>query len=253
MANDAAEKYGGNGVFMKFIKPSPRFFIKMRVYLITEDFMMSPDIESSYEIIREIGSGGGGIVYFARHKNLGKWVVLKADKRPLSTSLEKLRREADMLKNLSQTYIPQVYDFIINEQDGHAYTVIDYVEGKSLKELQKEGYRFPQPLVIKWACQLLEALSYLHNHQENGEPHCILHGDIKPANIMLTPQGDIRLIDFNIALDMGDENAVWVKGSSRGYASPEQYGSSDDSKSLLSIWSPAVSTLYFQPCHAVLL
>lgn len=203
---------------------------------------MSPDIESTYEIVREIGSGGGGIVYLARHKRLSKWVVLKADKRPLSTSPEKLRREADMLKNLSQTYIPQVYDFIVDEEGGKAYTVIDYIEGKSLKELQEEGYRFPQPLVIKWACQLLEALSYLHKHEENGEPHCILHGDIKPANIMLTPQGDIRLIDFNIALDLGDESAVWVRGSSRGYASPEQYGSVD---------TPGFHTPGFQQTHTV--
>ena len=183
---------------------------------------MSPEIESTYEIIREIGAGGGGVVYLARHKRLEKWVVLKADKRPLTTDAEKLRREVDMLKNLSQTYIPQVYDFIIDEEAGTAYTIMDYIEGKDLNSLQKNGEKFSQPLVIKWARQLLEALSYLHNHKENGKPHCILHGDIKPANIMLTPQDDIRLIDFNIALDLGDENAVWVKGVSRGYASPEQ-------------------------------
>ena len=99
------------------------------------------------------------------------------------------------------------------------YTVMDFIEGESLDKPLKRGQRFPQAQVIGWACQLLEALCYLHSRP----PHGILHSDIKPANIMLTPQGDIRLIDFNIALALGEEGAVQV-GFSRGYASPEHYG-----------------------------
>ncbi|MDR2088940.1 MAG: PQQ-binding-like beta-propeller repeat protein, partial [Clostridiales Family XIII bacterium] len=81
------------------------------------------------------------------------------------------------------------------------------------------GERFTQPQVIEWARQLLEAVCYLHSRP----PHGILHSDIKPANIMLTPQGDICLIDFNIALALGESGAVAV-GRSQGYASPEHYG-----------------------------
>lgn len=178
---------------------------------------MSKIIASVYEIIQEIGSGGGGIVYLGRHLRLGKWVVLKADKRTISSKPEVLRREVDALKNLSHTYIPQVYDFV--EEDGVVYTVMDYIEGESLDKLLKRGERPSQPQVIKWACQLLEALSYLHSRP----PHGILHGDIKPANIMLTPEENICLIDFNIALALGEEGAVRV-GFSQGYASPEHYG-----------------------------
>lgn len=174
-------------------------------------------VAGTYEMIRELGSGGGGIVYLARHLRLGKLVVLKADKRTLSTKPEVLRREVDALKNLSHTYIPQVYDFIA--EDGVVYTVMDYIEGESFDKPLKRGERFPQPKVVEWACQLLEALRYLHSRP----PHGILHSDIKPANIMLTPQGDVRLIDFNIALALGEEGAVKV-GLSRGYASPEHYG-----------------------------
>ena len=178
---------------------------------------MSQIIASTYEILQEIGSGGGGVVFLGQHLRLGKQVVLKADKRTLSAKPEVLRREVDALKNLSHTYIPQVYDFVV--QDDTVYTVMDYIEGESLDKPLKRGQYFPQATVVAWACQLLEALCYLHNRP----PHGILHSDIKPANIMLTPQGDIRLIDFNIALALGEEGAVRV-GFSRGYASPEHYG-----------------------------
>lgn len=178
---------------------------------------MTQIIFNTYEVIRELGSGGGGVVYLARHTRLGKLVVLKADKRTLKAKPESLRREVDALKNLSHTYIPQVYDFFV--EDGTVYTVMDYIEGESLDKPLKRGERFSQADVIRWADQLLQAVVYLHGRP----PHGILHSDIKPANVMLTPQGDICLIDFNIALALGEEGAVRV-GFSRGYASPEHYG-----------------------------
>ncbi len=178
---------------------------------------MSQIIADIYEIDGKIGSGGGGIVYLGRHLRLQKPVVLKADKRTLNTKREALRREVDMLKNLSHSYIPQVYDFV--QDNGVVYTVMDYIEGESLDKVLKRGEKIAQADVIKWACQLLEALDYLHNIP----PHGILHGDIKPANIMRKPNGDICLIDFNIALALNEEGAVKV-GFSRGYASPEHYG-----------------------------
>lgn len=178
---------------------------------------MTQIIFNTYEIIEHIGSGGGGNVYLAKHLRLGKLVVLKADKRTLKTKPESLRREVDALKNLSHMYIPQVYDFFV--ENGTVYTVMDYIEGESLDKPLKRGERFEQSEVLKWTDQLLQAVVYLHERP----PHGILHSDIKPANVMLTPQGDIRLIDFNIALALGEEGAVRV-GFSRGYASPEHYG-----------------------------
>lgn len=178
---------------------------------------MQQVIAGIYEILQQIGSGGGGIVYLGRHLRLQKLVVLKADRRTLSTKPEALRREVDMLKGLSHRYIPQVYDFV--QEKGITYTIMDYIEGRSFDKILKEGTALSQPDVIRWSCQLLEALAYLHSRP----PHGILHGDIKPANIMLRPDGDICLIDFNIALALGENGAVKV-GFSRGYASPEHYG-----------------------------
>lgn len=178
---------------------------------------MSDTIAGLYEIEYQIGAGGGGVVYLGRHIRLNKMVVLKADKRKLSIGEDALRREVDLLKELSHTFIPQVYDFV--EENGTVYTVMDYIDGRSMNKVIADRVILPQKEVIRWACQLLEALVYLHGIP----PHGILHGDIKPANIMLRSNGDICLIDFNIALALGEEGAVKV-GFSRGYASPEHYG-----------------------------
>ncbi len=178
---------------------------------------MQQIVAELYEIEKKLGEGGGGIVYLGQHIRLKKPIVLKADKRRLNVGQEALRREVDLLKNLSQTYIPQVYDYV--EQDGVVYTVMDYIEGESLDRLIARGELPAQAELVQWACQLLEALVYLHERP----PHGILHGDIKPANIMRKPDGDICLIDFNIALALGEDGAVKV-GFSKGYASPEHYG-----------------------------
>ncbi len=174
-------------------------------------------IAGLYRIEKEIGSGGGGIVYLGKHVRLDKTIVLKADRRTLKAGMEALRREVDMLKELSNSYIPHVFDFI--EEDGVVYTVMDFIDGESLDRPLERKEKLSQPDIIRWACQLLEALNYLHTRP----PYGILHADIKPANIMLRPNGDICLIDFNIALALGEDGAVKV-GFSRGYASPEHYG-----------------------------
>ncbi len=180
---------------------------------------MSEIIDSTYEIIGELGAGGGGVVYLANHIRLGKKVVLKADKRNINTRTLLLRREVDILKELRHTYIPQVYDYFI--ENNTSYTVMDFVDGESLDKVLKREKKFPQPLVIKWAKQLLEALSYLHSPTHGDPPRGYIHSDIKPGNIMLRPNGDICLIDFNISLAIGIENVV---GRSEGYSSPEHYG-----------------------------
>lgn len=176
-------------------------------------------LASTYEILQKIGAGGGGEVYLAYHQRLGKKVVLKADKRSLSTRADLLRREADVLKNLNHPYIPKVYDIFVENET--VYTVIDYIEGESLDRPLKRGECFPQPQIVKWAMELLEALDYLHQPIHGDPPRGYVHGDVKPANLMLRSNGEISLIDFNIALAIGEETLI---GGSAGYASPEHFG-----------------------------
>ena len=176
-------------------------------------------IASTYEILEKLGAGGGGTVYLANHLRLGKKVVLKVDKRPITARPELLRREVDVLKHLSHAHIPQVYDFFVEEEN--VYTVMEYIEGESLDRPLKRGEKYPQPQVVKWAKQMLGALSYLHSPVHGDPPRGYVHSDIKPANLMRTPDNDVCLIDFNIALALGEENVI---GCSVGYASPEHYG-----------------------------
>ena len=180
---------------------------------------MSDIIASTYEIKEAIGSGGGGTVFLARHLRLDKDVVLKADKRKITTSPELLRREVNVLKNLRHANIPQVYDYFV--ENDTVYTVIDYIKGESLDKPLKRGEHFSQAQVIEWAKQLLDALVYLHSPTHGDPPKGYVHSDIKPANLIRMPNGDVCLIDFNIALAIGEENLV---GLSAGYASPEHYG-----------------------------
>lgn len=186
---------------------------------------MGKIIASTYEILDKIGAGGGGVVYLANHLRLNKKVVVKIDKRSIATDPELLRREVDVLKNLSHTYIPQVYDYFAEAEA--VCTVMDYVPGESLDKPLKRGERFSQPQIIEWACQLLEALDYLHHVDHGTENVGYVHGDIKPANIMRKPDNSVCLIDFNIALALGETSII---GCSPGYASPEHYGESFSSE-----------------------
>lgn len=165
---------------------------------------------NTYKIVRKLGEGGGGIVYLAYHTRLQKQVVLKEIKN--SQKIKNCRREVDILKGLHHTYLPEVYDFI--EIDGHLYTVLSYIPGKSFQQLVQEGHRFKQSQLRRWGMQLCSALDYLHNQKPP-----IIHSDIKPANIMVTPQGNICLIDFNISFFLDGTAMV---GYTHGYSSPEQ-------------------------------
>ena len=171
-------------------------------------------LNDTYSIVEEIGSGGGGVVYKAYHERLKTYVVVKQIREKVKGILES-RAEADILKRIKHTYLPRVYDFL--EVDGEIYTVMDYVPGRSLDKVLKEEKKIPQKQVLRWAEQLAEALDYLHNQTPP-----IIHSDIKPANIMLTPEENICLIDFNISLAF-DSNMKKSTGISGGYSPPEQY------------------------------
>lgn len=170
-------------------------------------------LRDTYDIEGQIGEGGGGSIYKAYHKRLQKEVVIKK-MHMRSRNMHKNRQEADILKNLRHSYLPQVLDFI--ETGDEVYTVIDFIPGESFQQLLDRHVQFSQDKIIKYASQLCEALIYLH-----GQKIPILHGDIKPANIMLTPADDVCLIDFNIS-GFFEQNEIMAIGYSKGYAAPEQ-------------------------------
>lgn len=170
------------------------------------------DILDTYEQPVEIGKGGGGTVYKSYHKRLRKDVVLKKINTQ-KVNRDAVRKEVDILKELSNRFIPQVYDFV--ETDSAIFTVMSFIPGRSFSQEMDAGRIFTREQIKKWAVQLLSALDYIHTRKP-----AVIHGDIKPSNIMLKPDGDICLIDFNISLHA---NETHINGFSPGFASPEQY------------------------------
>lgn len=166
----------------------------------------------TYDILEKIGEGGGGVVYRAYHKRLRKEVVLKRIINRSSNPL-KDRQEVELLKNLNHAYLPQVLDFL--DTDDGVFTVMSYIPGKSFQEVLQDGDRYTKEDLLKWALQLCSALNYLHTQKVP-----IIHSDIKPSNIMLKPDGDICLIDFNVSFFFHENS---VLGCTPAYTSPEQY------------------------------
>ncbi|MDO5291845.1 MAG: protein kinase [bacterium] len=175
---------------------------------------MFEQISDTYTVLGLIGSGGAGQVYKAYHKRLQKEVVIKKIHSNVQAYMN-VRAEADILKSLRHSYLPQVLDYLVI--DGEVYTVMDYIPGKSFEQLLSEGVRFYPKDVLKWARQLADAVAYLHAQQPP-----IIHGDIKPDNLMLMPNGDICLIDFNIS-GVQTGNKVYAVGYTDGYSPIEQY------------------------------
>jgi tetratricopeptide (TPR) repeat protein/tRNA A-37 threonylcarbamoyl transferase component Bud32 len=178
-------------------------------------------IDDRYEILKEIGRGGMSVVYLAMDNRLNKSLVVK-DIRKRSNSnnellINSLVVEANMLKKLDHGSLPKIYDII--ESEGDIYVVMDYIEGESLKERLKRDGKIPAKEVIEWAKQLSNVLGYLHSRK----PYPIIYRDMKPDNIMLTPEGKIKLIDFGIAREFKTENLSDTTNlGTKGYAAPEQ-------------------------------
>lgn len=169
-------------------------------------------INRTYLIADQIGQGGTGVVYRAWHVNLRKYVVLKKINLP-AMNAEALRRETDILKNLHHEGLPQVYDFFID--NGNIFTVMDYIEGTDLNHVRCGIRNIPEERLGGWLCQIAGILSYLHSRKEK-----VIHSDIKPGNVILTPDDTLCLIDFNISVS-GREYGK-IQGYSENFAAPEQ-------------------------------
>ncbi len=175
-------------------------------------FKQGEILNNTYQILEEIDQGGAGVIYLAYHLRLQKRIVVKKLKDSYVGRINE-RGEADVLKQLHHRYLPQVYDFVLRRQQ--IYTVIDYIEGQNLQKYIEQKIRFDEKQILLWMRQLCEVLEYLHSRKP-----AIIHSDIKPSNIMITPRGDICLIDFNISF--GNESQKGISGFSERYASPEQ-------------------------------
>jgi outer membrane protein assembly factor BamB/tRNA A-37 threonylcarbamoyl transferase component Bud32 len=183
-------------------------------------------IQGRYEINRVIGIGGMGAVYRVRDtrfKDAVKWDALKemiikfADNLDQQTRMRNFEREANLLASLNHPLIPKVNDFF--SEANRAYLVLDYIQGKNLEDVLMETTGFlDEQMVGGWALQICEVLDYLHSFR----PLPVIFRDLKPSNVMLTPQNQTMLIDFGIAKIIQPDRRDTMIGT-EGYSPPEQY------------------------------
>jgi serine/threonine protein kinase, bacterial len=184
-------------------------------------------LQSRYKLAREVARGGQGAVFEAVDMHTGRRVALKAVRleavagpQDYTDAAARIQHEAQMLGRLSHPHIVQVVDQF--EENGYPYVVMEYVEGQTLaRAIASAGGRLPETQAVYVACQLCEALSYLH-----GQAPPIIFRDVKPENVMVDTFQNVKLIDFGIARRYrpGARSDTQVYGSP-GYAAPEQYGS----------------------------
>ena len=179
-----------------------------------ETSQWAADLGSGYSSIRPLGEGGMGTLYRARKDSLDVDVVIKRVKQKFKGRMDE-RAEANILKTLKHKYLPRIYD-VIESPSGYVYTIMDMIPGENMQNYVKTHGPVSQKLAYRWACQLCEVIAYLHSQVPP-----ILHCDIKPSNIMITPNEDICVIDFNTSLVFS--KGVLAIGATPGYAAPEQY------------------------------
>lgn len=181
-------------------------------------------IDGKYEVLKQIGKGGMSVVYLSMDQRLNKqWAIKEIRKTSNGNKndivVNSLLAEANLMKKLDHPALPRIVDIIESEET--IYVVMDYIEGESLDRILNDNGPQSQEVVIEWAKQLCDALGYLHRQNPP-----IIYRDMKPANVMLKPEGNLKVIDFGIAREYKEANLAdtTVLGT-RGYAPPEQHGS----------------------------
>ncbi|HKD74765.1 MAG TPA: serine/threonine-protein kinase [Ktedonobacterales bacterium] len=193
-------------------------------------------VYDQYQIKRVLGSGGMGTVYLAIDTSFpdGRPCAIKETPTPIGDAptpqqlaqMKGLRMEADIMSKLRHPSIPQVYNFFAWER--HHYLVMEYIEGETLSDklrhhLKATGTGFDEYVVLHWAIHLCELFSYLH-HQNPP----IIYRDCKPDNLIVTPNNELKLIDFGIARRLLSQEMKMTQIGTTGYAAPETYSGYGD-------------------------
>lgn len=180
--------------------------------------MIGTMLGDRYELIEKIGEGGMAEVYKAKCHKLNRFDAVKILKKEYSADSElvdKFKKEATAIANLSDNNIVNIFD--VGTQDEINYIVMEYVKGKTLKQIIKENGNIPYKVAIDIAIQIAKALDCAHRNN-------IIHRDVKPQNILVTEEGVVKVTDFGIAKSPDSAtiaNSKRILGSAH-YFSPEQ-------------------------------
>src|SRR5512133_636417 len=177
-------------------------------------------LHKRYRIVEILGQGGMGSVYRAVDENLGVDVAVKENLFTTDEYARQFRLEAVILANLRHPNMPRVTDHFVIVGQGQ-YLVMDYIEGEDLRQRMERVGILPEEEVILIGAAVCDALSYLGTRKTP-----IIHRDIKPGNVKITPQGQIFLVDFGLAKTMQGSQATTTgaRAMTPGFSPPEQYG-----------------------------
>jgi len=183
-------------------------------------------LEDKYRIVNLLGNGGWGYVYLAENIRLGnRWAIKEID-LCRSEQLD-LLAEPEILKKMNHSSLPRIIDILRN--DSFLYIVEDYFEGERLSRLIELRTACHEGNAVRWAGQLCRILIYLHSFK----PYPVIYRDMKPDNIIIDADNNVKLVDFGIAREFkpgrsGDTTFI----GTRGYAAPEQFcvGSQSDER-----------------------
>ena len=180
-----------------------------------------------YRLLDQLGQGGMGTVYLAQDLRFRqRYVALKENLDVTPDAQAQFRLEAELLATLRHPHLPNVTDHFVTP-GGRQFLVMDYVEGQTLTEHVQQRGPLSEAQALTWAGQVLDALAYLH-----AQTPPIIHRDVKPDNVRLTPDGEAVLVDFGVAkyLIPGQQTATVARAGSPGYAPPEQYAGGTDAR-----------------------
>jgi len=186
-------------------------------------------LDGKYELLKLIGRGGMSKVWLAMDTHINKqWAVKEIDKtsNEYRKTVDETRtlREIEIMKKLDHPSLPRIVD-IIDRKDALCI-VMDYIEGESLHQILKTRGVPSQETVVSWMLDICDTLSYLHSFDPP-----IIYRDMKPANVMLTRDQRIKVIDFGIAKDYKEGYEDTQPLGTRGYASPEHFSKHTDVRS----------------------
>jgi eukaryotic-like serine/threonine-protein kinase len=177
-------------------------------------------LHNRYRIVDILGQGGMGSVYRAIDENLGVEVAVKENLFTTDEYARQFRLEAVILAGLRQPNLPRVTDHFVVGSEGQ-YLVMDYIEGEDLRQrMERVGTISDEDAVIVGAA-ICDALGYLHTRKPP-----ILHRDLKPGNVKISPDGQVYLVDFGLAKIVrgGQQTTTGARAMTPGYSPPEQYG-----------------------------
>jgi len=177
-------------------------------------------LHKRYRVVEILGQGGMGSVYRAVDENLGVDIALKENLFTTDEYARQFRLEAVILANLRHPNLPRVSDhFVVGDQG--QYLVMDYIDGEDLRQRMERQGTISDEEAIMIGAAMCDALTYLHSRKPP-----ILHRDIKPGNVKITPDGHIFLVDFGLAKVVQGSQATTTgaRAMTPGYSPPEQYG-----------------------------